>query len=81
MLYLFPNLVRQSKIAKHKLSPDYLSSKTISYEKNIKKTWLTNELSKNGIIGDPTNANAVKGKKIVEKVITCLKLIINEMYN
>ena len=81
MLYLFPNLVRQSKISKHKLSPDYLSSKTISYEKNIKKTWLTNELSKSGIIGDPTNANAVKGKKIVDKVVIFLKKIIIEMYN
>ncbi len=81
MLYLFPNLVRQSKIFKHKLSPDYLSSKFISYEKNIKKAWLTRELSKNGIIGDPTNASTIKGRKIVEKVIICLKKIINEMYN
>ena len=63
MLYLFPNLVRQSKITKHKLSPDYLSSKIISYEKNIKKAWLTNELSKNGIIGDPTNASAPSKEK------------------
>ena len=81
MLYLFPNLVRRSKIFKNKLSPDYLSSKIISYEKNIKKAWLTRELSKNGIIGNPTNASAIKGRKIVEKVIICLKKIINEMYN
>ena len=81
MLYLFPHLVRESKISKHKLSPDYLSSKTISYEKKIKKAWLTNELSKNGIIGDPTNANAIKGKKIVDKVLISLKKIVKEMYN
>ena len=81
MLYLFPDLVRKSKIYKYKLSPDYLSSKTISYEKNIKKTWLTNELSKNGIIGDPTNASAIKGEKIVDKVVIFLKKIVNEMYN
>ena len=42
---------------------------------------LTNELSKSGIIGDPTNANAVKGKKIVDKVVIFLKKIIIEMYN
>ena len=80
MLYLFPNLVRQSKISKHRLSPDYLSSKTISYEKNIKKAWTTKELSKSGIIGDPRKSNAKIGKKIIDRVTQKLNKIINEMF-
>ena len=80
MLYLFPNLVRQSKISKHRLSPDYLSSKTISYEKNIKKAWVTKELSKSGIIGDPRKSNAQIGKKIIDRVTQKLNKIINEMF-
>ena len=80
MLYLFPNLVRQSKISKHRLSSDYLSTKTISYEKNIKKTWVTKELSKNGIIGDPRKSNAQIGKKIIDRVTQKLNKIINEMF-
>ena len=80
MLYLFPSLVRQSKISKHTLSPDYLSSKTISYEKNIKKAWVTKELSKSGIIGDPRKSNAQIGKKIIDRVTQKLNKIINEMF-
>jgi len=80
MLYLFPNLVRQSKISKHRLSPDYLSSKTISYEKNIKKAWTTKELSKSGIIGDPRKSNSKIGKKIIDRVTQKLNKIINEMF-
>ena len=79
MLYLFPKLVRQSKIAKHKLSPDSLLSKTISYEKTIKKAWVTKELSKSGIIGDPRKSNAQIGKKIIDRVTQKLNKIINEM--
>ena len=80
MLYLFPNLVRQSKISKHRLSSDYLSSKTISYEKNIKKAWVTKELNKSGIIGDPRKSNAQIGKKIIDRVTQKLNKIINEMF-
>ena len=39
------------------------------------------ELSKNGIIGNPTNASVIKGRKIVDKVIKCMNKIVNEMYN
>ena len=39
------------------------------------------QLSKNGIIGNPTNASVIKGRKIVDKVIKCMNKIINEMYN
>ena len=81
MMYLYPELVRKNKIKKNKLSPDCSSKNIISYEKKIKRAWLTKELSKNGIIGNPTNASVIKGRKIVDKVIKCMNKIINEMYN
>ena len=81
MMYLYPELVRKNKIKKNKLSPDCSSKKIISYEKKIKRAWLTKELSKNGIIGNPTNASVIKGRKIVDKVIKCMNKIVNEMYN
>ena len=81
MLYYYPKLVRKNNIKKNKLSPDVSSQKIITYEKSIKKAWLTEELSKSGIIGDPRNASALKGEKISNIVIDCIKKIIDEMYN
>ena len=81
MLYYYPKLVRKNNIKKNKLSPDVSSQKIITYEKSIKKAWLTEELSKSGIIGDPRNASALKGEKISNIVIDCIRKIIDEMYN
>ena len=80
-MYLYPELVRKNKIKKNKLSPDCSSKNIISYEKKIKRAWLAKELSKNGIIGNPTNASVAKGRKIVDKVTKCMNKIVNEMYN
>ena len=44
-------------------------------EKNIKKSWLTEEISKSGIIGNPSKSNQDKGRKIVLKVINCINKI------
>ena len=79
MLHLYPKLVKSDKIKKHQLSPDAKSKKVISYEKTIKRAWNTTDLSKSGIIGDPTKASALKGKKILEVTLNTLKKIINEM--
>ena len=81
MLYLFPELVKLNKFKTHEYSSDYKSKKIISFEKNIKKTWLTEEISKSGIIGNPIKANKEKGRKIIDKIINCLNKIINEMYD
>jgi creatinine amidohydrolase len=79
MLYLYPKLVKSDKIKKHQLSPDAKSKNVISYEKTIKRAWNTTDLSKSGIIGDPTKASALKGKKILEVTSNTLKKIITEM--
>ena len=79
MLYLYPKLVKLNKIEKHQLSPDINSKDIISYEKTIKRAWNTTDLSKSGIIGDPTKASALKGKKILEVTLNTLKKIIAEM--
>ncbi len=81
MLYFYPKLVRKNNIKKSRLSPDVSSNKILSYEKSIKKAWLTEELTKNGIIGDPSNANKTKGEKISDIVIDNIKKIIDEMFN
>ena len=79
MLYLHPKLVKSGKIKKHQQSPDVKSKNIISYEKTIKRAWNTDDLSKSGIIGDPTNASSLKGKKILEVISNTLKKIITEM--
>ncbi len=81
MLYLFPKLVKLNSFTTFKYSKDFKSRKIISLEKNIKKSWLTEEISKSGIIGNPINSNKEKGRKIVEKVINCMNKIVNELYN
>ena len=81
---LLPNdrkfkLVKSNKLKKHQLSPDAKSKNIITYEKNIKRAWNTTDISKSGIIGDPTKASALKGKKILEVTSNNLKKIITEM--
>ena len=77
MLYLYPKLVKSNKIKKHQLSPDAKSKNVISYEKNIKRAWNTTDLTKSGIIGDPTKSTSLKGKKILEITSNTLEKIIN----
>lgn len=79
MLHLHPELTKINKIKKSKLSSDINSKKIISYEKTIKRAWNTKDLSETGIIGNPTNSSADKGKKILDLTSRTLKKIINEM--
>ncbi len=81
MLYLFPELMKSKIFSSYKISPDYYSKKIITFERKIKKSWLTEEISKSGIIGNPNNSTRDKGKKIVLRVIKILNRIIDEMYN
>ena len=68
-----------NKIKINKLSSDYKSKKIISYERTIKRAWNTKDLSKTGIIGNPTKSYADKGKRILDLTSRTLKKIINEM--
>ena len=79
MLHLHPELIKINKIKKNKLSSDINSKKIISYEKTIKRAWKTKDLSETGIIGNPTNSSADKGKKILDLTSSTLKKILNEM--
>ena len=79
MLHLHPELIKINKIKKNKLSSDINSKKIISYEKTTKRAWNTKDLSETGIIGNPTNSSADKGKKILDLTSRTLKKIINEM--
>ncbi len=79
MLYLSKENVKVNKIFKGKLSPDYKSNQIIGYEKNIKLQWDTHNISKSGIIGNPNNANAIKGSKLVKVAISTIEKIIKEL--
>ena len=79
MLYLANELVRKNKITKHNLSPDYKNNKLIGFEKNIKLQWVTENINKKGIIGNPINSNAQKGKKLTKIATTTIKKIIKEL--
>ena len=81
MLYLYPELVKLDKFTSYEYSTDLKSKKIISLEKKIKKSWLTEEISKTGIIGNPIKSNKEKGRKIVAKVINYINKIVNELYN
>ena len=81
MMFLYPNLVKYKKISPNLISPDYKSNNIISYEKTIKRAWNTQDISKSGIIGDPTKANQEKGKKILKIAVNNIIKIINEMTN
>ena len=79
MLHLYPELIKLNKIKRNKLSTDFKSKKIISYERTIKRAWNTKDLSKTGIIGNPTKSSADKGKRILDLTSTTLKKIIDEM--
>ena len=79
MLHLYPELIKLNKIKRNKLSTDFKSKKIISYERTIKRAWNTKDLSKTGIIGNPTKSSADKGKRILDLTSRTLKKIIDEM--
>jgi creatinine amidohydrolase len=72
-------LIKLNKIKANKLSSDFKSKKIISYERTIKRAWNTKDLSKTGIIGNPTKSSADKGKRILDLTSRTLKKIIDEM--
>ena len=79
MLYLDKENVRINKIKKGFLSQDYKSKKIIGFEKNVKLQWDTENISKTGIIGNPQNASASKGEKLVKITIFTIEKIIKEL--
>ena len=79
MLYLDKENVRINKIKKGRLSPDYKSKNVIGYEKDIKLQWNTENISKTGIIGNPMNANSLKGEKLTNITISTIEKIIKEL--
>ena len=79
MLYLDKENVRINKIKKGLLSPDYKSKNLIGYEKDVKLQWDTDNISKNGIIGNPKNASSSKGGKLVKITISTIEKIIKEL--
>ena len=72
-------LAKVIKIKKGRLSPDYKSKNIIGYEKDVKLQWNTENISKTGIIGNPINANSLKGEKLAKITISTIEKIIKEL--
>ena len=79
MLYLYPLLVKKNLIKKNALSPDFKSKSIISYEKNVKRAWNTEDINKSGIIGNPIGSSSLKGKQILDITLNTLKKIVMEL--
>ena len=79
MLYLYPLLVKKNLIKKNVLSPDFKSKSIISYEKNVKRAWNTEDINKSGIIGNPVGSSSLKGKQILDITLNTLKKIVMEL--
>lgn len=62
MLALYPGKVRIKKIKKK--TPALTNLLTL--KNGIKYIWLTKDLSKSGVIGDPTKATAERGQILFE---------------
>ena len=58
---------------------DYNNKRLIGFEKNIKLQWSTEDINKNGIIGNPANADSKKGKELTNIITSTLKKIITEL--
>lgn len=68
MLHLLPEQVRMDQaIAEY--PPDLDAQGLLSWEGNLPIAWLTHDLSRSGVIGDPTPATATKGAEIFEQLV------------
>lgn len=68
MLHLLPEQVRMEQaIAEY--PPDLDAEGVLSWEGDLPIAWLTHDLSRSGVIGDPTPATATKGTEIFEQLV------------
>lgn len=75
MLALYPEKVRTKKIQKKTLTPTGLSV----LKNGVKYVWLTKELSKSGVIGDPVKATAEQGQMLFKIITSQLIIFIRKI--
>lgn len=67
MLHLHPDLVRKDKI------------QTCDFRWPDKDDWKTKDCSESGVLGDPTQASAEKGKEYLERIVATLLEELREL--
>ncbi|BAZ03432.1 creatininase [Calothrix sp. NIES-3974] len=77
IMSLLPEQVRiERAVAEYPPSP----GKLLSWERNLPVSWATRDISKSGVIGDPTTASKEKGDRILESVSDGWVQVIEEIY-
>lgn len=77
IMSLLPEQVRMERaVAEYPPSP----GKLLSWERNLPVSWATRDISKSGVIGDPTTASKEKGDRILESVSDGWVQVIEEIY-
>ncbi len=79
MLALLPDLVKMDK-AVAEYPPEQPEGSLLSPEGKLPFAWVTRDISKNGVIGDPTTATKEKGDRILESVSDGWVQAIQEIY-
>jgi creatinine amidohydrolase len=79
MLSLLPDRVKMDRaIAEY---PQGLPKSSLSMEGNLPFAWLTSDLSKSGVLGDPTVATKEKGDRLLASLVTGWIQAIADIYH
>ncbi|ADK80335.1 creatininase family protein [Sediminispirochaeta smaragdinae] len=78
ILYIDPELVRKKEI---KASiPEFLQQKEfINFSECVPFGWITEDVSENGVIGDPSQATQVEGEKLLTGIAQTLFKVMEEI--
>jgi creatinine amidohydrolase len=79
MLSILPNQVKMEK-AVAEYPPQQPEDSLLSIEGKLSFAWATRDLSKSGVVGDPTTATKEKGDRILESVSDGWVQVIKDIY-
>ncbi|MBD2385034.1 creatininase family protein [Cylindrospermum sp. FACHB-282] len=79
MLAILPEQVHLDK-AVAEYPPEQSESTLLSWEGKLPVAWVTRDISKSGVIGDPTTATKEKGDRILESVANGWVQVIKDIY-
>jgi creatinine amidohydrolase len=79
LLTLLPDQVRMAE-AVTEYPPELPADSLLSMEGNLPFAWVTSDLSRSGVLGDPTVATAEKGEKILASLVTSWTQVFRDLY-
>ncbi len=80
MLSLLPEQVKMS-LAQREYAPQLPDKSLLSLEGDLSFAWLTRDISKSGVIGDPTKASREKGEILLNSLAQSWSQLIKEVYD